>query len=180
MEQKYFPLGKISHTILPNDNESYNKLMHWKTNVGTSALTFIDLEQELKDKLKNLIKSSCIDWLVISISEHYYEPDRALVIGNILEDKKFITLQVTIQKGIKQITFYMTPCQDSWLFVTTYFIYKVPNETFFRPYIGQEFQSWSAFFCDMEFEDSLTSLVSDLCEWYDKQDVVKYNYENYH
>lgn len=178
MEQKYFPIGIISYSITPGDMDSYNKLADWKNNVGGSALNFIDLDQELKDKLKKLIQSSCGDWTITVVSEHSYEPDHALVIRNILEDKKFKTLQVTIQKGIKQITFYMTPCRESWLFVTTYFIYKVPNETFFRPYNGDA-RCWQAFFCDVEFDDSLTSLVSDICEWYDKQDVVKYNSEYY-
>lgn len=96
-----------------------------------------------------------------------------------LENKKFKTIQIYLQKDIKQIVLYITLAQDSWIFVTTYFIYKVPNKSFFRPFNEGEFKCWSAFFCDMEFEDSLSSLVTDLCNWYDTQDVIKYNSDYY-
>ncbi len=55
----------------------------------------------------------------------------------------------------------------------------MPNESYYRPYNGEDFKCWSAFFCDMEFNDSLSTLVSDIVTWYDKQDVIKYNSDYY-
>jgi hypothetical protein len=179
MEKKYYSLGKISYNLLAIDEESLNKIIEWREKVGASAFTFIHPDEKFISQTRKIVEENCKDWAVISNVSYDYEPEQSMVMRNILENKKIKTIHISLQKNIKQITFYITPSQDSWAFVTTFFTYKVPKETYSRPYSGKEYGCWSAFFCDMEFDDSLSSLVKDICEWYEIQDVITYNQKYY-
>ena len=172
MEKKYYSLGQISYRFLAEDMESFNKIMDWREKVGSSALTFIDIDTNMINKVRQIVKSSCNGWDIIVCMLHINEPEPVMVMRGILEDKKFKTIYINIQRDIKQISFYITLCQDSWAFVTTYFIYKIkPYGSDYLSIKKDEFKCWSAFFCDMEYDDSLSSLVSDICKWYEKQNV---------
>ena len=149
-------MGRISYSLLPGDDDGYNNLVKYQKEIGKNAFSFIDFDKGFTDKLIHDIKSFRPEWNYTGVQKDIVSPEYALVIRNMLEDRKFQELVFTIQKsfpktGDKQINIYCARGVDEYMFVTFYFIKKdmSRSNTWIPIEISEDLGIWQSFICDL-------------------------------